>query len=175
MGQYNFNNKKEEPTELAEETNMQSFSEATDTILGIIVRLCGLVLLFIGLWIAIQVFNEALALYKNPENIERIAVAIERGSNIDKSLVPLKQTLMGEDEQQQEPSITQAKTAALKNDANNIRVSYFVAWVVELLLLILLARISLMAVKTGGELALYDAQVKKLARQIVKNSRQNRE
>lgn len=170
MSQYQFSNDNGDKSATTEEKQMQSFSEATDTVLSIIVRLCGLALLFIGLWIAIQVFNEALSLYKDPSNIERVAVAIEEGSNIDKSLAPLKQTLMGE-EGELETGVVQAKTAAVANDKNNIRISYFIAWVVDLLLLILLARIALMAVKTGGELALYDSQVKKLARQLASNKK----
>lgn len=174
MSQYKFANQNGDKSDTTDNTHMQSFSEATDTILSIIVRLCGLILLFIGLWIAIQVFNEALALYKDPGNIERVAVAIENGSNIDKSLAPLKQTLMGDD-LEPDASIAQTKTSATINSKNNMRVSYFIAWVVQLLLLILLARISLMAVKTGGELALYDSQVKKLARQLGQNNRKSRD
>ena len=173
MSQYKFDNQNGDESDTTDDTSMQSFSEATDTILSIIVRLCGLILLFIGLWIAIQVFNEALSLYKNPDNIERIAVAIENVSNIDTSLAPLKQTLMGED-QESGMVVPQTKTSASVSSKNNVRISYFIAWVIQLLLLILMARISLMAVKTGGELALYDSQVKKLARQLVQNNRRPR-
>lgn len=150
---YKFDNNNEEEAETAQSA-MSSLNEAGKDVMSVIVRLCGLILLFIGLWIAIQVFNEALALYKDPSNIERIAISIEAGSNIDKSIAPLQDSLSGE-------------SSETKNNSNGIRISYFIAWVVDLLLLLLLARISLMAIKTGGELALYDAQIKKLARQLV--------
>lgn len=157
---YKFDNNKEQETEVSKPTAM-SLNETSQDVLSIVVRMCGLLLLFIGLWIAIQTFSEALSLYKDPANIERMATAIEAGSNIDKSLIPIRDSLLGEDE-----ATTESESKAEFN-ANGFRISYFIAWVVDLLLLLLLARISIMAIKTGGELALYDAQVKRLARQIV--------
>lgn len=165
MNEYQFNKEEEEPVE-TDQVGMQSLNEATQDIISIIVRLSGLVLLFIGLWIAIQVFYEALSLYKDPGNIERVAIAIETGSNIDKSVAPLKDSLLGEEE-----ATIEDKTAAPAN--NGIRISYFIAWVITILLLLLLARISIMAIKTGGELALYDAQIKKLAKQLIKSKKEN--
>lgn len=156
---YKFDNNNEQEETEATESAAMSLNEASQDVLSIVVRLCGLLLLFIGLWIAIQVFSEALALYKDPTNIERMATAIESGSNIDKSLVPIRDSILGEDEEAQ----TKPEVAT-----SGFRISYFIAWIVNLLLLLLLARIAIMAVKTGGELALYDAQVKRLARQIVK-------
>ncbi|MEM7026905.1 MAG: hypothetical protein AAF410_01630 [Pseudomonadota bacterium] len=165
MNQYHFN-KEEDDSVKTERVGMQSLNEATQDIVSIIVRISGLVLLFIGLWIAIQVFHEALSLYKDPANIERIAQAIESGSNIDKSITPLKDSLLGEE--------ASDNTNQIITSANSgIRISYFIAWVIDILLLLLLARISIMAIKTGGELALYDAQIKKLARQLVKAKKDN--
>ena len=160
---YKFDNNEEGEAENAVPA-MSSFNETTKDVLSVVVRLCGLILLFIGLWIAVQVFNEALSLYKNPANIERVAAAIEAGSNIDKSIAPLRDSLLGEGENGEE-EVAEKKPEPASN--SGIRISYFIAWIVDLLLLLLLARIAIMAVKTGGELALYDAQIKKFARQIV--------
>ncbi len=162
---YKFENDNDEGETETVQAPMQSINEASKDVLSIVVRMCGLILMFIGLYIAIQVFNEALSLYKDPANIERVAIAIEAGSNIDKSIAPLRDSLLGDDE-----NGSATKTA---DSSNGIRISYFIAWVVDLLLLLLLARISLMAIKTGGELALYDAQIKKFARHIVKESKKN--
>ncbi|GJM05783.1 MAG: hypothetical protein DHS20C09_17790 [marine bacterium B5-7] len=158
---YKFDNNNEQETEAIKPTAM-SLNETSQDVLGIVVRMCGLLLLFIGLWIAIQTFSEALALYKDPSNIERMATAIEAGSNIDKSLIPIRDSLLGEDE-----TSVEAKSRVV-DKTDGFRISYFIAWVVDLLLLLLLARIAIMAIKTGGELALYDAQIKKLARKIVR-------
>ena len=142
-----------------------SLNKANQDIVNIVVRICGVLLLFIGLWLSIQVFSEALSLYKNPGNILRMATAIEAGSNIDKSFRPTQDSLLG----QHEISVEHKSSLQIKTD--NFRISYFIAWVIDLLLLLLLARISIMAIKTGGELALYDAQIKRLARQIVQAKR----
>ncbi|MBL1141705.1 MAG: hypothetical protein HND53_06700 [Proteobacteria bacterium] len=164
---YKFDNNNEEEAKTSQPA-MSSLNETSKDIFSIVVRLCGLMLLFIGLWIAIQVFSEALALYKDPTNIERIATAIEAGSNIDKSIVPIRDSLLGEDEDGAETEIA----VKAKENKDGFRISYFIAWVVDLLLLLLLARIALMAIKTGGELALYDAQIKRFARQIVKANKE---
>ena len=42
------------------------------------------------------------------------------------------------------------------------------AWLIAILLLLLVGRLAIAAVRTGGELALYDVQVKKLARALIK-------
>lgn len=162
---YKFDNEEEEQAETSQ-SSMSSFNEASKDVLSIVVRLCGLMLLFIGFWIAIQVFNEALALYKDPTNIERMASAIEAGSNIDKSIAPIRETIIGENE-----ANSDVKTAA-KDNTDAFRISYFIAWIIDLLLLLLLARISILAIKTGGELALYDAQIKKFARQLLKANKE---
>lgn len=162
---YKFDNEEEEQAETSQ-SSMSSFNEVSKDVLSVVVRLCGLMLLFIGLWIAIQVFNEALALYKDPANIEHMASAIEAGSNIDKSIAPISETILEEDEANSDIETT------VKDNTEGFRISYFIAWIVDLLLLLLLARISIMAIKTGGELALYDAQIKKFARQLLKTSKE---
>ncbi|MEE9575557.1 MAG: hypothetical protein V3W03_05590 [Gammaproteobacteria bacterium] len=53
--------------------------------------------------------------------------------------------------------------------------SYFFAWVIALLLLLLIARISLTAIKTGGELVLFDMQIKQFARMVAKESHKMRD
>jgi hypothetical protein len=163
---YEFDNENEEEAETTRPA-MSSLNETSKDVLSVIVRMCGLLLLFIGLWIAIQVFSEALALYKDPANIERMATAIEAGSNIDKSIRPIRDSILGEDGDE----INTETKAKAKDNAEGFRVSYFIAWIVDLLLLLLLARIALMAIKTGGELALYDAQIKRFAKQIVRASK----
>lgn len=139
---------------------MRSFNDSIKDILSVIVRLSGLALLFIGMWILIQTFNEALSLYKEPKNIESLAVTVAAGSGIDKVFMPTNKKL-----EPQEKNIIKDKKPA----NSNFRISYFVAWVINLLLLLLLARISIMAIKTGGELCLYDTQIKEFARQLIKN------
>jgi len=149
--------------------NGNKAEQAGRTIMSIIVRLSGLILLFAGLWVAFQVLTEALDLYRDPQKIERFAVAIERGSNIDKSLTALQNTstdssidekLVGERE----------RNISNDNKKNDIRISYFLAWIIVLLLLLMIARIALAAIKAGGELVLYDVQIKQFAKSLIKEA-----
>ena len=156
--------------------NENTLDDAGRNIMGFFVRLLGFVLLLAGLWVALQVLLTAKDLYEHPENIERFAVAIEKGSNIDKTLAPIRDSLMvdsdsGNGVKQYNDTEQRSATAG----AGDIRVSYFFAWVIALLLLLLIARISLTAIKTGGELVLFDMQIKQLARMLAKESNKIRD
>jgi len=156
------------------QTHMSAnIGETSRDVISIVVRVVGLFLLFVGMWVAIQVIHEALDLYRNPGKIERLAVAIEKGSNIDKSIAPLKESLESEED---DDTFSSAQTRVDDTTSHNIlkkefRLSYFIAWVIAILLLLLIARIALMAIKTGGELALYDAQIKRFAKTLLNESR----
>lgn len=146
------------------------------TSLSIVVRLLGLFLLLAGLWVAMQVLMEALDLYHEPQNIERFARAIEQGSNIDKSLSSIRESAMSStkvpDEEQEAGAVAPppAKKPVATPTGNNVRISYFLAWIIVLMLMMLIASISLRAIKTGGELVLYDMQIKQFAKMLVRES-----
>ena len=144
--------------------NDKTIDDLSKDVMSMLVRFIGLFLLLAGLWVAIMVLLEALNLYRHPENIEHLAIAIEQGSNIDKSLVSIKEGASAN------PSTPALDGLTAMQSSNEIRVSYFFAWVIALLLLLLIGRISLTAIKTGGELVLYDTQVKKFVRMLIKES-----
>ena len=139
-------------------------------LLNLIVRGLGLVLLLIGLIVALTVIVSAWSLYTNPENIEVLARAVERGSNLDLTLANVTQA----GQQQLDPGVLAADGAAAPAAGTAtpaqpaFRFSYFAAWLIAILLLLLRGRLSIAAVRTGGELALYDIQVKKLAQALIK-------
>ena len=137
-----------------------SWSEKSTDVASIIVRAFGFLLMIIGLWIGLKAINEAWGLYKEPQNIERFASAIEKGSNLDKALATARTD--GE---------SGANGAPAQDSVLGFRLSYFVAWVLAILLLMLVGRLALAAVKTGGELALYDMQIKKLAKLLVQEAK----
>src|SRR5918996_4137361 len=141
----------------------------------IFVRLAGVLLLLIGLVIAIEVVMEAWSLYRSPEHIERFSWAIEQGSNLDKSIkaltanqLPSSRDNVGNElpDQAAGPSDRAAKAAV----SDSFRLSYLLAWIIVILLLMLIGRLSLAAIKTGGELALYDREVKRFARTLLKET-----
>jgi len=148
--------------------------------MSFLVRILGFFLLLAGLWVALQVLLTAQDLYEHPEKIERFAVAIEKGSNIDKTLAPIRDSLIaqsdsGNDSGNGVQQYTENEKRPATVGTGNIRVSYFFAWVIALLLLLLIARISLAAIKTGGELVLFDMQIKQFARMLAKESQKIRD
>jgi disulfide bond formation protein DsbB len=139
----------------------------TTQITQLIVRIVGFILMFVGLWIGLKVINEAWSLYQQPQNIERLARAIEKGSNLDKALSAVEKAPRASDgEDSAEAKAATSARVREVNDALGFRLSYFVAWVIGILLLMLVGRLAIAAIKTGGELALYDLQIKRFAKHL---------
>ncbi len=132
----------------------------------------GFVLMLVGLWISLAVIAEAWSLYKNPVNIERLAKAIERGSNLDRALSRVGAAEHGALDEAAPSSGSGG--GQVDADVLGFRMTYFVAWVVAILLLMLIGRLALGAVKTGGELVLHEAQIKKFARELVREAARDR-
>jgi hypothetical protein len=129
----------------------------------VLVRVIGIVLLLVGLWASIQVLLEALRLYRDPVKIEQLASAIEHGSNLDKNLALSSQENSGGND-------AAANASGLNKQAigENIRLTYFVAWIVALLILMLVAMIAFSCIRTGSELVLQDRQMKRYMHLLVK-------
>lgn len=138
-----------------------TFGELALAVMSAAVRLFGFVLMLFGLWVAFMVMWEALDLYEDPKRIEQLATHIEHGSNVDASLSNVSSELV--------KNSTQTNNSNSKKN-KDIRVSYFFAWAIAILLLMLIARIALGAIKTGGELVLYDVQIKRFAKELAKES-----
>lgn len=138
------------------EANMTVDSVAQST-MSWLVRLAGLVLLGVGLWAALGVINEAWSIYQNPKSsrVESLARAIDEATRIDTVLAPSQRADAG---------------AAGPERASTLRLSYFIAWPIVMLLLLLVGRLAMAAMKTGGELALYDVQIRRFARELMREA-----
>jgi hypothetical protein len=139
----------------------------------IFVRLAGVLLLLVGLVVGIQVIMEAWDLYRSPEHIERLSWAIEKGTNLDKSIAaltknPVPSSKTNEPGEQLDQAARSTDTQAFVDES--IKLSYLLAWIIAILLLMLIGRLALAAIKTGGELALYDREVKGFARTLLKET-----
>ena len=134
-----------------------------------LVRGCGFALMAFGFLVSLAVMVEAWSLYRAPTSIERLAKAIEKGSNLDRALTRASRQGAIPDEAviDKDPG----RPAATGDPLFGFRFSYFVAWVVAILLLLLVGRLAIAAVKTGGELVLYERHVQKLAAEIVREAR----
>ena len=120
-----------------------------------LVRGIGLVLLLVGLWASIHVLLEALRLYRDPLRIEQMAAAIEAGSNLDRSL---QHTVYNE--RGKSNSATQASPLSSQPGTKGVRLTYFIAWIFALLLLMLISMIAFASIRAGSELVLQDAKLK---------------
>lgn len=155
---------------------MDNTRSLSTEILTFIVRLLGLVMLIIGLYVGIKVILEAWHLYEQPQRIERFATAIEQGSHIDSLLAslatpdtpPNSSLNQVEDSLQNSDNINSPAAEQTKPD---IRMTYFLAWAVVILLLMVIGGLASSAIRTGGQLALYDLQVKQFAQQLLKEAR----
>lgn len=141
-------------------SEQSSWTERSTDLTHVIVRAFGFLLMIIGLWIGLKAINEAWGLYKEPQNIERFARAIEKGSNLDKALSTI-----------QKGDAADNNEASQQESVLGFRLSYFAAWILAIMLLMLVGRLALAAVKTGGELALYDMQIKKFAKLLAEQSK----
>ena len=133
--------------------------------LAAVVRVVGLVVLFVGLWVGVKVIMEAWALYEQPQRIVRFADDIQKHSNLDGIIGSLGAT----------DSAESASGSSAKVPGNGLRLSYFAAWFVALLLIFVIGSLAMSAITTGGQLALYDLQLKRYSRSVIKEVRQLRD
>ncbi len=124
--------------------------ETTEGVLRVIVRLVGIALVLIGAWIGVSTIEEAWALYRDPGRVERFAVAIEKGSGIDTTLA--------------------ASGRTAEDSSAGFRPSYFLSWIVAILLLLLIARIAVWTIATGGRLTLHETRSKNVTREPASRS-----
>ncbi len=129
----------------------------------LLVRVIGIILLLVGLWASIQVLLEALRLYRDPIRIEQLADAIEQGSNLDKNL-----TQNPVADKAENPGVANASTSNRQQSGSFIRLSYFFAWIIALLILMLVAMIAFSSIRSGSELVLQDRQMKSYMRTLIK-------
>lgn len=142
--------------------------ERSTSLLNLTVRSLGLLLLLVGMFVALMTIVSAWSLYANPATIENFARAVERGSHLDLTLAQVTAGEVTADvDATVEPLPGALSRPAAAPPLPSLRFSYFVAWLIAILLLLLIGRLAIAAVRTGGELALYDVQVKKLVRALL--------
>ena len=154
--------------EFEQEPDVDDWVDRGSRTISLVVRFTGLVLLIVGFIVALMVISNAWSLYDDPDQIKRFARAVERGSNLDLTL----SSAAAKGRRQLEVSSGNDIDDAL-DPAQGLRFSYFVAWMIAILLLLLIGRISISAVRTGGELALYDVKVGKLARALLRERKRS--
>jgi hypothetical protein len=154
-------------------------------IIAVLVRLMGISLLVVGIATAVFVIYEVWVLYEHPERIERFSTAIEKGSNLDTIFALGGSEISGtvdvgtatEDDAAVEAGAsaeTAAQPVTVEFERTHLRLSYFAAWFLVLLLLFVMSVVAVSAVSAGGRLALYDTDVRQLSRAVIKEIRRGR-
>jgi disulfide bond formation protein DsbB len=158
-----------------------TLSTAIQQITSIIVRLIGMMVLFVGLYVGLKVILEAWGLYQRPERIEGFAAAIERGSNIDQifsatvrgmSTEISDDVIIPEDGAPAESLSQGAANPAMPQStasAKSLRLSYFAAWLIVMMMFLIIGSLAMSAISTGGRLALYDTDMRKFSRQLARD------
>ena len=110
-------------------------------LIGIVVRVVGLGLLAIGLWVAIEVVMEAWALYRDPGRVQSFADALEKGLRVDALLQGLA---------------AQERSDATAVAGTTLSVSFLLSWFIVPTLMFTAGYLAMSAVRTGAMLALGD-------------------
>ena len=129
--------------EASAEARTQSASSSllciTESVLDIGVRLTGIGLMAVGLWVGIEVVIEAWALYRDPSRIQVFADALERGINIDAIFAELTR-----------PEVVKGGELKTKSP---LGIAFLLAWFIAPMLLFTVGYLAMSAVRTGGVLA----------------------
>jgi hypothetical protein len=141
--------------------------------LAVLVRLLGLCFLVVGIGAGVVILNEAWMLYKEPTRIEKFAVAIERGSNLDKIFTLAGSDSAGE-ETRADGGASPPAAAPEAGSGTSFRPSYFAGWFLALLLMLVASIVAISAVSAGGRLVLYDTDIRQLSRAVVKEVRRQK-
>ena len=147
-------------------------------LLAILVRLLGLCFLVVGIGAAVMILREAWTLYQDPVRIERFALAIEHGSNLDKIFAlnggeTAGSAETGDQGEAAGDASAQPATSGTEGSAT-FRPSYFAGWFLVLLLMLVASITAIAAVSAGGRLVLYDTDIRQLSRAVIKEVRRNK-
>lgn len=131
-------------TDKDNETQVETVKEKD--VLLLFVRVMGICLFLIGLWAAVHTLLEALSLYKDPGKVAQFASYIEQG--------------MGKPEINSTPAQAEINPGdpasigqGILNNSNK-ELTYFIAWVISLLLLFLIASIAFSCIRTGANIVM---------------------
>ena len=151
---------------------------------GTVIRFIGVGIVLFGLVLGLQVIQVAWDLFDDQKIVVTLSEKINEQSNLDKvlpSIIEFKNfqreltknahsAVLGETNPKFQDTEIQ-KESAVKEEAQNFRASYFAAWIITLMLLALIAKISIWAMTAGGKMALYGVEqhreLKKLFERVV--------
>lgn len=124
-------------------------ANASENVADVLVRIAGITLILVGLWVGVLVTFEAWSLYQQPRRIEPMVEYVD--SVAGNTAVPTSLSSLSGEEQEGPPSAQAVQAGASMDD----RLSFLVAWVLTLMLLPVSGLLAFKAVEVGGSLALH--------------------
>ena len=109
------------------------------------------------------------------------AAAIERSSNIDQIFSATAQQISTEISDDVVMPSGEAQTDSVNTRSENpvrttptapdknLRLSYFAAWLIAMMLFLIIGSLAMSAISTGGRLALYDTDMRRFSRQLARD------
>ncbi|NUM37384.1 MAG: hypothetical protein HUU50_22815 [Candidatus Brocadiae bacterium] len=140
-------------------------------VVSALVRFLGLAILLFGLWIGYQVVSEAWQLYHSPEKIQKYSEKVESGSKINEfgeSVCKLVHETMSETVKKMPQMADQKAEQKELTPLKPFTVSYFAAWGIVVLLLLVVGKLACWIISTGGKLAMYSGNTEKVAKAMIK-------
>lgn len=133
------------------DTQSQLLPFSLSSVLHGAIRIVGVIVLIIGLWIGFSVLNAAWKLYSEPDQLKKYAQKIEQGSNINKAFNSFIKELFLESQRLR--NIHNPNPVEVKPDLQPWNLAYFIAMFLKIVLLFIIGKIAFYAMGEGGKLA----------------------
>ncbi|WP_372366508.1 hypothetical protein [Candidatus Uabimicrobium sp. HlEnr_7] len=142
------------------------------TVINYVMKTVGIVIVVIGVVFLFSITKQIWELFENPNIVKDFAMQIEKESNVDKFTYALIIELLNK----QEKTIAPDENQQPNNQpvANNliqreqIKISYFAAWIFKILLLLVITKIALWMIREGGIIARKEKENKALIASVAK-------
>jgi hypothetical protein len=159
--------------------NIGTETSSPESITAILVRLVGVVVLVVGLFVGLLVLHTAWNLLQKPETILPFAQEIETRSQLNAFIHSWCQILLTVLHEYTAMASTRvvfsAKTIAALENGLKLDLSYFAAWGLTVIVLLLIGRIAFWTLSTGAQVALAstnsERQIKLIVRELIREMR----
>jgi hypothetical protein len=159
--------------------NIETETDSPESTTATLVRLVGIVVLAVGLLVGLLVLHTAWNLLQKPETILPFAQEIETRSQLNAfvhgwcrvllTILREKATMAGT------PEVLSPQTIATLENGLKLDLSYFAAWGLTVMVLLLIGRIAFWTLSTGAQAALAstnsERQIKRIVRELMREMR----
>ena len=147
------------------------------SLFAMILRTIGLIVLLVGVYWGLKIINEAWSFYKNPAKIEKYVEIVEQATDANKfsaSVCRFLHKALSQNMSNLSSFKVGGREVQVKRKQGElpplhpIKLSYFSTWCLLIILWLVIGRIAFLAITTGGKLTIYNADVERTAKAMVK-------